>query len=397
MSLAIIIVVCILLLLAYIFELSSPLTKIPSVILLLFLGWGVRQIINFFEFPVSDFSALLQILGTIGLILIVLEGSLDLEIRREKIPALWKSLIIAIVPMLFVAFILAIPFQYFGHCTYNIALLNAIPFCVISSAIAIPSVSNLKGFNKEFVIYESSLSDIFGILFFNFIVMNDTFSLMSLGVFSFQIVLMIIISLVAVFGLSYLLSHNKHHINYAPIIFLVILIYAISKELHLPGLVFIIVFGLFLGNIRKLWNYKLIKKLEPETLANEVLKFKEINVEATFVVRALFFLLFGFLMDANQLLNLNTLPWALIIVSFILFVRWGILKLLKLSLTPLLYIAPRGLITILLFLAIAPEQTIGIANKSLIIQTIIISALVMMVGLISDKREKDENLSPASK
>jgi cell volume regulation protein A len=383
MSLAIIIVVCILLLLAYIFELSSPLTKIPSVILLLFLGWGVRQIINFFEFPVSDFSALLQILGTIGLILIVLEGSLDLEIRREKIPALWKSLIIAIVPMLFVAFILAIPFQYFGHCTYNIALLNAIPFCVISSAIAIPSVSNLKGFNKEFVIYESSLSDIFGILFFNFIVMNDTFSLMSLGVFSF--------------GLSYLLSHNKHHINYAPIIFLVILIYAISKELHLPGLVFIIVFGLFLGNIRKLWNYKLIKKLEPETLANEVLKFKEINVEATFVVRALFFLLFGFLMDANQLLNLNTLPWALIIVSFILFVRWGILKLLKLSLTPLLYIAPRGLITILLFLAIAPEQTIGIANKSLIIQTIIISALVMMVGLISDKREKDENLSPASK
>jgi hypothetical protein len=390
MSITILIVVCSLLLLAYGFELSSPLTKIPSVILLLFLGWGIRQIIDLFEFPLSDFSGLLQIFGTIGLILIVLEGSLDLEIKREKTPVLWKSAVIAIVPMLLVAFLLAFLFQYLGQSTYKIALLNAIPFCVISSAIAIPSVSNLNSLHREFIIYESSLSDIFGILFFNFIALNEAISLMSFAVFSVQILLMIIISMLAVFGLSYLLSHNKHQINYAPIILLVILIYAISKVLHLPGLIFIIIFGLFLGNLRKLWNRKWMKKLHPERLENEVVKFKEINVEATFVVRAMFFLLFGFLMDTHQLLNFETLPWAFLIVFVVLLARWGTLKIMKFPLTPLLYIAPRGLITILLFLAISSEQSIGVVNRSLIIQTIIISALVMMIGLMRKNSDKPE-------
>jgi hypothetical protein len=289
--------------------------------------------------------------------------------------------------MFILAFLLAIPFQLFGHTTYKIALINAIPFCVISSAIAIPSVANLIGFNREFVIYESSLSDIFGILFFNFIALNDYIGFQSVGIFTIQIIVMILISIASVFGLSYLLSHNKHHINYAPVILLAILIYAISKELHLPGLLFIIVFGLFLGNLRKFYRFSWMKKLNPENLELEVFKFKEINVEATFLVRALFFLLFGFLMETNDLFNLESLPWALLIVTGIIAVRWGILRLLKLPIRPLLYIAPRGLITILLFLTISPEQMIALVNKSLIIQTIIISALVMMVGIMTNKTD----------
>ena len=38
----IIIIICTLLLLAYVFDISSTLTKVPSVILLLLLGWMVR-------------------------------------------------------------------------------------------------------------------------------------------------------------------------------------------------------------------------------------------------------------------------------------------------------------------------------------------------------------------
>jgi len=51
----------------------------------------------------------------------------------------------------------------------------------------------------------------------------------------------------------------------------------------------------------------------------------------------------------------------------------------------MLFIAPRGLITILLFLAIEPTQNIPLVNKSLIIQVIILTALVMMLGLMTDK------------
>ena len=71
----IIITFCILLLVAYLFDLTSSKTKIPSVILLLLLGWGVRQITDLLFIDLPDFSYVLPILGTIGLILIVLDGS----------------------------------------------------------------------------------------------------------------------------------------------------------------------------------------------------------------------------------------------------------------------------------------------------------------------------------
>ena len=70
MSTAIIITICTLLLIAYLFDVSSALTKIPSVILLLTLGWVSKQLTVFFGIQVPDLNPLLPILGTIGLILI---------------------------------------------------------------------------------------------------------------------------------------------------------------------------------------------------------------------------------------------------------------------------------------------------------------------------------------
>jgi hypothetical protein len=69
------------------------------------------------------------------------------------------------------------------------------------------------------------------------------------------------------------------------------------------------------------------------------------------------------------------------------------LLLAKLPLLPLLFVAPRGLITILLFLSITPDQTFSLVNKSLIIQTILLSVLVMMAGLMFNKKPVDESLT----
>ena len=388
MTSAILITICALLLLAYVFDISSALTKIPSVILLLLLGWVAKQVADLFEINVPNLNPLLPIFGTIGLILIVLEGSLELELSKSKVPLIKKSILISFIPMLILAFLLAWTFQYFGQVSYKTALINAIPFCVISSAIAIPSVRNLSLYNKEFVTYESSLSDIFGVLFFNFFALNEFINSQSFWIFGLQLIIIIFISFIAVTGLSFLLSRIKHHITYTPIILLVILIYAISKVYHLPGLIFILVFGLILGNLDELKRFKWIEKFRPEKLDKEVSKFKEITAEATFLIRALFFLLFGFLMKAKEILNTETIPWAIAIVATIIIVRWIILKISKLPVSPLLYIAPRGLITILLFLAIVPEQGISIVNKSLIIQTIILSVLVMMFGLMAGNKKE---------
>ena len=388
MTLTIILTFCVLLLIAYVFDLTSSKTKVPSVILLLLLGWTVKQLTAWFDIQLPNFSAVLPVLGTVGLILIVLEGSLELELNKSKFGLIRKSFIGALLPMIALAFLLAFSFRYFGNFSFKDSLTNAIPFCVISSAIAIPSVRNLSSQNKDFVIYESSLSDIFGVLIFNFLAFNETINTNSFAHFALQLVIISVVSFTATIGLSFLLSKIEHHVKFVPIILSVVLIYAISKIYHLPGLIFILLFGLSIGNLDELKKFKWIKKFKPDELNIEVNKFKELTSEAAFLVRALFFLLFGYLIETSEVLNPDTFLWALGVVFFIFVFRSIQLKLSKLPLQPLLFVAPRGLITILLFLSIEPTHSISLVNKSLIIQVIILTALLMMIGLMTNKSQR---------
>ena len=108
----ILITVCVLLLLAYLFDLTSSFTKIPSVILLLVSGWLVKQACDAFEIAVPDLNPLLPVLGTVGLILIVLEGSLELDVDKTKFPMIKKSIVVAFLPMIVLAASLGFFFQY---------------------------------------------------------------------------------------------------------------------------------------------------------------------------------------------------------------------------------------------------------------------------------------------
>lgn len=387
MTTSIIISICLLLLLAYAFDITSAKTKIPSVILLLLVGWTVKQGTVAFEIPVPNLQSILPVLGTVGLILIVLEGSLELELNRSKFPFIRKAALISFLPMIIFSFGLAYAFQYFGNIPFKTGLANAIPFAVISSAIAIPSAQNLVSKNKEFITYESSLSDIFGVIFFNFIVLNDNIDAQSVGHFVLEIFLILIISLAATLGLAFLLSKIKHPVKFIPIILMIVLIYAVSKIYHLPGLIFILLFGLFLGNIDEIKNNKFIDKLQPMILNKEVHKFKELTTEIAFSIRALFFLLFGYLIETQELLNASTAVWAVAVCLGIFVLRYVFLKIFKINTTPTVFIAPRGLITILLFLSIPASQTIDLADKSLVIQVIILTALIMMIGLMINKTE----------
>lgn len=391
----VIITVCTLLLLAYVFDLTSAHTRVPSVIFLLILGFAARQLAEFFEINIPDLRSLLPIFGNVGLILIVLEGSLELELNKTKTPLIGKAFIVAVLPMAAMVIGLSFAFQYVGTASLKSCLINAIPLCIISSAIAIPSVKAQSVFTREFVIYESSLSDIVGVLLFNFIALNESFGLATFGQFGLQVLMISVISFVATIGLAFLLNKIDHHIKFAPIILLVILIYAISKEYHLPALLFIMLFGLFLGNIDELKQFKWIQKLKPVELNKEVHKFKELTIEGTFLVRALFFLLFGYLIETHEILNTDTLVWAITIVMSIFLFRAMVLALARLPIKPLLFVAPRGLITILLFLAVPVTHQLPLLNKSLIIQIILLTALVMMFGLMYSKPVAKEELPEA--
>lgn len=391
MTTSIIITLCVLLLIAYVFDLTAGKTRIPAVILLLLLGWAARRLAEWLELSVPDLTTLLPVFGTIGLILIVLEGSLELELNASKTKLIRQSFIVALLPIFAFTFLFAYVLQLYGQPDFRTNLINVIPLSIISSSVAIPSVKNLKKkTNREFIIYESSLSDILGVLLFNFVVIHETVSFHAIAAFGLDIFIIIIISFAATVALAILLNKIDHHIKFAPIILLVILIYEASKILHLPGLVFILLFGLFLGNLDELKRFSWIRRFHPEKLDEEVQRFKYLTLEATFLIRSVFFILFGYLLNTEEILNPDTLGWAAGIVAAILAFRAIVLALNKLPLRPLLFIAPRGLITVLLFFAINPVHRISIMNRSLLIQVIVLSALVMMFGMMMSREKTSD-------
>lgn len=383
---------CLILLISYLFDISTKFTKVPSVILLLAVGWLLNQIGGAYNIIIPNLSVILPILGTVGLILIVLEGSLELELNRSTQNVVKKSAVIALVPLV----IIAIGFSIFLNLEWNISfkqsLINILPFCIISSSIAIPSAINLSKDKRQFITYESSLSDIIGVLFFNFATFGTAITLSGAFHFAGQFMLMLFISVIASLILAFLLAKIDHHIKYGPIIILNILIYQVAKIYHLPALIFILFFGLVLGNVDELRNFKFFKTIRFTKLNTEVKHFKDVVIEATFIVRTLFFIVFGFVLKTEDIINTDSLVWSVSIVIVIYLLRALFLKLGKMDMQPLFYIAPRGLITVLLFLSITPEDRFPLLNESVVIQVILLTTFVMMIGLLFEKNGKPEML-----
>ncbi|MEL7004841.1 MAG: sodium:proton exchanger, partial [Bacteroidota bacterium] len=84
------IVISSIIMISYLFNYLSKKTNIPSVLMLIGLGVGIQQILVRSEINMDALVLeALELLGIIGLIMIVLEAALDLQLRKEK-----KSLLI---------------------------------------------------------------------------------------------------------------------------------------------------------------------------------------------------------------------------------------------------------------------------------------------------------------
>lgn len=382
MTAQLIILICAILLLAYLLDLSSKYTRIPTVIWLLAIGWSLKQFTTYAHIQVPKLNGILPIFGTIGLILIVLEGALDLKLSKKSIPHIKTAFFLSLLPLVVFSIVFAWALVVGQQTTWRIALLNALPFAIISSAIAIPSVRNLSAKIRAFITYESSISDIIGVLVFNFILVHKVYDTKAFLGFFGQIIIVLLFSVILTILLSFLLSRMSHHVKFGPILLLIILLYGLSKLWHLPGLIFILLFGLALSNLHLFREWKFAIYFQPEKIPHEIKQFADIVAEATFLIRSLFFVLFGFLIQTSDLLNIAVLPWSAGIILLIYSSRLLFLKISRLPIKPHIFIAPRGLITILLFLSIPLKLQLPIVNQALIIQAILLSILIMMLGLI---------------
>jgi potassium/hydrogen antiporter len=391
MNYYLLIALCVIVLISYIFDITSKYTRIPGVILLIVTGMIINYLLTYFNIHIPDISGLLPMMGTVGLVLIVLEGSLDLNLSRKKRKLITQSVSSAIMQFMVLVSILTYILVSFFDYSLKIALANIIPLGIISSAVAIPSASGLNKSDREFVTYESSFSDIIGILAFDFILYNQSRFGESIMDFTIEIILTLLASVVLSAGLAFILHRITHHVKYVIITTSIMLVFALAKLIHLPSLLVVLIFGLSMNNNHLFKNKYTQQVIDFEEFSSELKSFKHITGELTFIIRSFFFIIFGFYTYVSDLVNLNNLFFAIAVSVSIFVLRALYFKIvLKIPLYPLLFFAPRGLITILLFLTIPINWTLPFVNQGLITQVIFISILLMAFGNLLFRGKKEE-------
>ena len=407
---SILIILPVLIIFSYLFDILAIRTKFPSVILLVLTGIIARSISTYYGYNNFEFlDNLVPVLGTIGLILIVLEAALELEIKKEKMDIIIKGFMAASVILIINIILVSLFFQNIIGLPYPTSVIYAIPLSIISSAVAIPSASGLINKNREFVVYESTFSDILGIMLFYYSIRQAEKGEALIGLEPIltligQIFLIIVLSLAITYLLFQLIQRIEHHVKFFLILALLILAYEIGKDiLKLPSLVLIFIFGIFLGNFSNLIPERLKRYVKTEKVGKDDLhEFNLLTAESTFLVRTFFFLFFGFSIPIESFVEFE--PY--IIGATVLLIMYGV-RYFYLAVTnkdveskPLLYFSPRGLITILLFLSIADYEIekSSIIDEKVLLVIIIASMLIMIQGSITRKNQnkEDKDLSEQS-
>lgn len=392
----ILVVVSVIVLVSYLFDMFSHRTRLPPVVLLILSGLALRLISNWTGFIIPYLDYVLAPLGTIGLILIVLEAGLDLELNLEKTRLIGRSSLSSFAGMLLCLFGIAALYKMLFGAPLRVCLMNALPFSIISSAIAIPGARLLSESRREFITYESSFSDILGILVFNFIALNPTFGLGSIFSFSFEILVTTVLSIVFSLGLTALVERVDHQVKHLPVFAILLLVYATAKLMHFSPLILVLVFGLFLNNITLFIRGNLRKYFKLEKIQEEVVQFRSVISESTFVIKTFFFVLLGYAADIPTLINRDAMALVLPMMLIIYSSRALPLRLMLSGVraSALTYVAPRGLITILLFMGIPPALRLEMVPSSVLLWTILLSSTVMTWGVVKHAGDEDSEPIP---
>lgn len=329
-------------------------------------------------------SSLLGLLGTIGLIVIVLEAAFDLKIEKENRSLFFSAMLSAALIIIFSTIVIGVTLQLIYHFSLHTALIYAVPLSIVSSPIVIPSVQRLTGtMQHEFIVLESIFADIMGIIMFDFI-LNYTTPLHSGLMFFGSVSIMVIISFLISIPLLLIISHTERTNKYVFVLAVLVFVYAVSKSFHLSALILVLIFGMTLNNIEGILKFLKIKQIfDFVAFKLELDKLRELTGEASFIIRTLFFVVFGYSIDLHLLVSWHVLFFGLILLAMIYVVRYLLLTLcLRRNVVLETFIAPRGLITILLYSQIPMAVASDNFKSGIIFFIIITTSIIMSANLI---------------
>ncbi len=114
------------------------------------------------------------------------------------------------------------------------------------------------------------------------------------------------------------------------------------------------------------------------------------------MVRTIFFVVCGLTISLASLASVNVAIVSGLIILSIYAIRYIILRIsIGKDILPQLFIAPRGLITILLFYAIPKEAEVAGFDKGILLFIIIGTSLIMTAAMIFDKKRAGKAIKKA--
>lgn len=389
-----IIAACLLIVSSYLFNLLSQKTGIPSVLLLILAGIGLREILVYNHATMTIPASTVELFGIIGLIIIVLEAGLDLQVSRKKLKIIRNAFLSSIVIFALSAAACTAMLYYYLDEEFMHCLVYAIPLSVVSSAIVIPSISHFEEHKKEFLVYETSFSDIIGIMVFNYVIAGNILQAGNIAMFFGSVALALVLSVVLSVAILFMLTRIKTKIRFFLVFALLIFLYAGGKMLHLPALLIILLFGLTVSN----WQLPIFKKMYHWMNYHQVNDvgglLHALTAETSFLIRTFFFFIFGLTIDIRLLMDTEVIFAGSMIVLVLFAIRFIYLKFfLHAHIFPELFFMPRGLITILLFYSIPAAYKLSKFNSGILFFVILTTSVIMMIGSISYGRPKLQTIN----
>ncbi len=328
-------------------------TRVPDIIVLLLIGVGLGPVLKWVD-P-SHFQDMIRVLGMLALILILVEGGVELRLK-EAIRYSPGGLLLAIVSYAFTVGLVAVVVRLTLHMTWlDSSLLGAV-LGSTSAAVVLPAIQQIDAPEplKVTLTLESSLGEIIAVLTVGTLMGLDGAQPLVEGLitgFGHHVLIDVAVGIAAGVAWSRLLPKlADQRFTNALNLGTVLGVFAVGRYLGGSGLLAELVFGLTLANL-------------PRTprMTRQGERMLAFHTELTFLVRSFFFVLLGIM--AQVVPKAYVVPILGILVVLVL-ARWMAVRATRWSIrdvdpkeTALLALMfPRGLITAVLALQVVAAK-----------------------------------------
>ncbi len=369
-------------------------TRIPDVVVLMATGVVIGPILGWAR--ADQFRDVTHAFGTLALILILFEGGLDLKIR-ETISHFPGGLLFGVLVYALTTFSTGWIASASLHISRQDGLLAGAVIGCTSSTIVLPVLQQWKAEKavKIILLLESTLGDILGVLTVGFLlgahrvggsVVGDFLT----GFFS-QVAISLGVSFLIGLAWSRLLPYLSEQQFWQVLTFsMVLLLYAGTESLGGSGLLAVLGFGLTLSNVsggRPSVVPTFFQFSQGGAGAHEqILNF---HAELSFLVRTFFFVLIGVVVELSGLRPI----WPLLmgVTGGIFLARWVSIQISRWTWRGLgnadrekiLWMLPRGLITIVLAIEVIEVRGLSMAFLApMSFAVVLLTNLILVFGSI---------------